>query len=315
VRIASLVPSATETLFALGLGDRVVAVTHECDFPDAATRLPRLTRSVIAEDLAPAEIDRAVREVTGRGEALYELDEAALRDLDVDLIVTQAVCAVCAVSYDDVCAVAGRLPTAPRVVSQDPSTLTEVLDEVERLGREADAEAAGVTLRRSLDRRLGAVAERASPSAPPGGGAQGRARARVVALEWLDPPYVGGHWVPEMIALAGGDDPLASPGERSRVASWDELRGARPDVVVVMPCGLYADEAREQALAHATQLGSLGADSVVAVDAASTFSRPGPRLVDGVELLGHLLRPGAVPAPNGIGFHALELAASPAPAP
>jgi iron complex transport system substrate-binding protein len=296
-RIASLVPSATEMLFALGLGDRVVAVTHECDFPPRALELPRLTRSVIPEGLSQSEIDAAVREVVGRGEALYELDEPTLRALDVDLIVTQAVCEVCAVSYDDVMTVAARLPTRPQVVSQDPSTLAEVLDEIERLASVAGIAAAGAALRGRLESRLEAVS-RAVSSLP---------RPRVAALEWLDPPYVGGHWVPEMIALAGGEDPLAAPGDRSRVADWDELAAAKPAVAVVMPCGLYADEARETALAHAERLAALGAGRVFAVDAASTFSRPGPRLVEGVELLGHLLHPESVPAPDGIGFWPLEL--------
>ena len=301
-RIASLVPSATEMLFALGLGECVVAVTHECDFPAAAADLPQLTRSVIPAGLSQAEIDVAVREVTGRGEALYELDEPALRELDVDLIVTQAVCEVCAVSYDDVRAVAERLPSKPRVVSQDPSTLAEVLAELERLGEVAGVPAAGRRLRASLDARLEGVAT-AVESLP---------RPRVAALEWLEPPYIGGHWVPEMIALAGGEDPLAASGERSRVAEWTEIAASHPEVAVVMPCGLYADEAREAAGRYCASLATLGARHAFAVDAASTFSRPGPRLVDGVELLGHLLHPEAVPAPPGIAFHTLELSSLPA---
>ncbi len=299
MRIASLVPSATEMLFALGLGDQVVAVTHECDFPPAATRLPRLTRSVIPEGLAPAEIDAAVREVTGRGEALYELDDATLRELGVDLIVTQAVCEVCAVSYEDVQTVAARLPSRPRVVSLDPSTLADVFDDVERLAEVSGVREGGHRLRAELDRRVARVVEAVSDAVRP----------RVVALEWLDPPYIGGHWVPEMIGLAGGIDPLAAPGERSRVAEWSELSAAHPDVAVVMPCGLYVDEARDQALAHAAELGSLGARTAFAVDAASSFSRPGPRLVDGVELLGHLLHPDLVAEPREIGFRRLELPA------
>jgi iron complex transport system substrate-binding protein len=292
MRIASLVPSATEALYALGLGDSVVAVTHECDHPAAATTLPRLTSSVIPEGLPPAEIDARVREVTGRGEALYRLDEDRLAPLAPDLIVTQALCAVCAVSYDDVRAVAERLPSHPRVISLDPETLVEVLEDLPRLAEAAGEAGSGERLREELASRLAAVREAVA----------GRPRPRVAALEWMDPVYAGGHWVPEMIELAGGVDVLGVAGEKSRVAGWDEVAAAAPDVVVSMPCGLYCDEAAAQTRHHAERLESLGARRVFAVDAASSFSRPGPRLVDGVELLAHLLHPDAVAAPAGIGF-------------
>jgi iron complex transport system substrate-binding protein len=283
-------------LFALGLGESVVAVTHECDFPPEARNRPRLTRSVIPEGLAPAEIDAAVRELTGRGEALYELDEAALRTLDVDLIVTQAVCEVCAVSFDDVRAVAARLPTRPRVISLDPSTLSEVLDDIPVLAAATNVPEAGERLGSGLRERLAAVQRAVGSNAE---------RPRVVALEWLDPPYVGGHWVPEMIEIAGGSNVIGESGSRSRVATWDELRGCGAEAVVLMPCGLYADEAREQALAHREELANLGVERAWAVDAASSFSRPGPRLIDGTELLAHLLRPGSLPAPAGIAWHSI----------
>jgi iron complex transport system substrate-binding protein len=290
MRIASLVPSATEMLFALGLGDRLVAVTHECDYPPEAAERPHLTRSVIPAGLPPPEIDAAVREVTGQGRALYELDEQTLARLDVDLIVTQALCAVCAVSYDDVRAVAERLPSRPRVVSLDPETLGEVLDDVIALGDATGAREAAVALRAQLERRLDGVRTAVS----------GAPRPRVAALEWLDPPFAGGHWVPEMIELAGGTDPIGRPGRRSPEVSWREVAAADPEVVVVMPCGLYADEAREQALEHRSELEALPAERVVAVDAAASFSRPGPRLVGGTELLAHLLHPDRAPAPPGL---------------
>jgi iron complex transport system substrate-binding protein len=298
MRIASLVPSATEALFALGLGDRVVAVTHECDHPEAATRLPRLTSSVIPEGLPPAEIDSRVREVTGRGEALYRLDEDVLGELRPDLIVTQALCAVCAVSYDDVRAVAGRLPSRPAVVSLDPETLDEVLGDLVTLADAAGEREAGERLRDKLAARLAAVSAALALTR----------RLRVAALEWLDPPFIGGHWVPEMIELAGGVDPLGDPGGKSRTASWEELAAARPEIAVVMPCGLYVDEAAEQADAYREQLVALGARRVVAVDAASSFSRPGPRLVDGIELLAHLIHPDLWDAPAGIGYRELSWA-------
>ena len=296
MRIASLVPSATESLFALGLGDQVVAVTHECDFPAEALRLPRLTRSVIPEGLEPREIDTRVREVTGRGEPLYELDERQLAAVAPDLIVTQALCAVCAVSFDDVRAVAGRLPSEPDVISLDPSSLPEVLDDLVRL---ADATGIGdrgerlrVDLVARLDRVRGAVAR--------------ERRRRVVTLEWLAPPYAGGHWVPGMVETAGGHSVAGEPERDSRPVAWQELAAARPDVAVVMPCGLYAEEAAQQALGHRDELEALGAESIYAVDAASSFSRPGPRLIEGVELLGHLLHPDRLAAPDGLGFRDLS---------
>jgi iron complex transport system substrate-binding protein len=289
MRIASLVPSATEMCFALGLGDDVVAVTHECDYPPAATRLPQLTRSVIPAGLDAAGIDRAVRERTDRGEALYELDERRLAELDVELIVTQQVCAVCAVSYDDVVTVAGGLPSRSTVLSLDPSTLDEVLADAVRLATAAGRPELGKQLETRLRERIEAV--RAAVA--------GRDRPRVAALEWLDPVYAAGHWVPEMIAAGGGEDALAEPGARSRVVTWEEVRESRPDVIVVMPCGLDCDEALAEAKRHAAQLASLGPREVHAVDAAASFSRPGPRLADGVELLAHVLHPGAeVPAPS-----------------
>ena len=286
MRIASLVPSATEMLFALGLGDRVVAVTHECDYPPGAEQLPHLTRSVIEEGLDAAEIDLAVRERTSRGESLYELDEELLEELYVDLILTQAVCEVCAVSFDDVRAVAERLSTTPEVISLDPSTLGEVLADIPRLAEAAGVVEAGERLVDEAGERLEAV-ERAVEDAP---------RPRVVALEWLDPIYIGGHWVPQMIELAGGEDALGLPGEKSRTADWGEVEAAVPELVVSMPCGYYAEQAAAETIRWRRHLAQLAA-RVVAVDAAAYFSRPGPRLVDGVELLGHLLHPELVPAP------------------
>jgi len=286
VRIASLVPSATEMLFALGVGDQVVAVTHECDYPPGAEQLPHLTRSVIPEGIAMAEIDGAVRERTGRGEALYELDEGLLEELGVDLIVTQAVCEVCAVSFDDVRTAAERLPSRPEVVSLDPTTIGEVLADVPRLAEAAGESEAGERLADEAGERLTAVEE----------AVEGAPRPRVAALEWLDPVFIGGHWVPQMIELAGGEDLLGLAGEKSRTAEWAELEAVMPQVVISMPCGLYAEQAAAETMRWRKRLALLEAE-VYAVDAAAYFSRPGPRLVDGVELLGHLLHPELVPAP------------------
>ncbi len=286
-------------LFALGLGDSVAGVTHECDYPPGAEQLPHLTRSVIEEGLPAAEIDRAVRERTGRGEALYELDEAQLAGLGVDFIVTQAVCAVCAVSFEDVQAVAERLPARPAVISLDPSTIGEVLADVTRLADTVGAPDAGARLVAESAARIEAV-ERAVADA---------SRPRTAALEWLDPVYVGGHWVPQMIELAGGLDVLGFAGEHSRTVEWSEVEAAAPEVVVSMPCGLYAEQAAAETVRHRERLGGLDA-RVVAVDAAAYFSRPGPRLVDGVELLGHLLHPELVPAPDSRRSIEIDLARS-----
>ncbi|MDQ3759155.1 MAG: cobalamin-binding protein [Actinomycetota bacterium] len=293
-KIASLVPSATEALFALGLGDRVVAVTHECDWPAEARDLPHVTRSEIPAGLSPAEIDAAVRDLTAKGEAIYGLDSAVLERLEPDLIVTQALCAVCAVSYEDVCSIARGLPGEPDVLSLDPKTLGEVLADLVRLGEACGVADQGLRLREELDSRLASIRR----------SVEGASTRRVLALEWLDPPFIGGHWVPEMISMAGGADALGLAGVKSRTATWNELEAARADVVVVMPCGLYADEAAAQAAGYGW-LRALGADEIWAVDAASSFSRPGPRLVDGVELLAHLLHPDRVDAPAELGFHRL----------
>lgn len=300
MRIASLVPSATEMLFALGLGGDVVGVTHECDYPSEAERLPHLTATVLPEGLDAGEIDAAVKEVVGEGRALYTLDEERLTELDPDLIVTQAVCEVCAVSYEDVVSVAERLPNRPRVVQQDPSTLGEVLEDVVRLGAAAGIEAHARQVHEELERRLDAVRT----------AVKGAARPRVLALEWLDPPFLGGHWIPEMIAIAGGEDIAGRPGQKSPQVEWEDLPRLDPDVIVCMPCGWYLEDSRAQALEHRGRLDKLRAGQIFAVDAASTYSRPGPRLVDGVELLAHLFHPDRVHPPQGIGFAELTARSS-----
>jgi iron complex transport system substrate-binding protein len=289
VRIVSLVPSATETLFALGVGDEVTAVTHECDHPPEALDLPKVTRDVIGPGLPPDEIDRAVRELTEEGRAIYELDEHALRSLAPDLIVTQALCAVCAVSYDDVRAIAERMDPPPEVLALDPHTLGEVLGDVRTLAQATDAKDAGVDLVQDAAARIDRV-RLAVRDAPP---------VAVAALEWLDPIYVAGHWTPQLIEYAGGIDVLGLPGERSQMRRWDEVAAAAPEVVVCMPCGYDAERALEEAESYADELAELGARRVVAVDAAAYFSRPGPRLVDGLELMAHILHPDLVPEAPG----------------
>ncbi len=285
MRIVSLVPSATEMLFALGLGDEVVAVTHECDYPPAAEELPKVTRDALPPDLTAGQIDAAVRARTDHGESIYQLDAELLHELRPDLIVTQALCAVCAVSYEDVRAIAEEIETRPDVISLDPRTLGEVLGDVRTLAQATGRRDAGVALVEEAAARIDRVRL----------AVRDRRRPRVAALEWLDPVYVAGHWTPQLIEYAGGLDLLGMPGEHSERRSWAEVAAAEPDVVVVMPCGYDAPRAHAEALQFGAKLGRLGAGEVVAVDAAAYFSRPGPRLIDGLELLGHVLQPDAIP--------------------
>ncbi|MFL5818548.1 MAG: cobalamin-binding protein [Conexibacter sp.] len=285
MRIVSLIPSATEILFALGLGDEVVAVTHECDYPPAAVELPKVTRDALPQDLTAGQIDAAVRARTDQGEAIYELDAEALHELRPDLIVTQALCPVCAVSYDDVKAIADALETRPHVISLDPHTLGEVLGDVRTLAEATDRRDAGVELVNEAAARIDRVRL----------AVRDRRRPRVLALEWLDPVYVAGHWTPQLIELAGGIDVLGMPGEHSERYSWEVVAASDPDIVVAMPCGYDAARAHAEALVHGERLAKLGAGQIVAVDAAAYFSRPGPRLIDGLEVLAHMLQPEAVP--------------------
>jgi iron complex transport system substrate-binding protein len=285
VRIVSLIPSATETLFALGLGPDVIAVTHECDYPPAARELPKITRDVLSPGLSPREIDAAVKERTLAGESIYELDDELLRDLRPDLIVTQELCAVCAVSYDDVRAIAEEIETHPRVVSLDPRTVGEVLGDVRTLAQLTDRKDAAVDLVRDASARIDRVRV----------GVRGLRRPRVAALEWLDPPFAAGHWTPQLIEYAGGEDVLGFAGEKSEETSWAAVEAAQPDVVIVMPCGYDAEIAHREAEMHRDELVRVGAGEVVAVDAAAYFSRPGPRIIDGLELLAHIIHPERVP--------------------
>jgi len=294
MRIVSLVPHATELCFALGLGTELSAVTHECDYPPAARTLPRVTRDRLSPGLSSAEIDAAVRERTARGESIYELDEALLRACSPELIITQALCPVCAVSYEDVTAIAGTLPSKPRVIALDPHTLGESLADIRTIaqatGRRDEAVALIARSAGRVDRVRLAV--------------RGARRRTVAALEWLDPVFVAGHWTPQLIEYAGGADLLGLPGEHSQQLDWETVAAAEPEVVIVMPCGYDAPRALEEARAHADHLAALRASRIVAVDAAAYFSRPGPRLIDGLELLAHILHPTRVPEAPGV---ALEL--------
>lgn len=293
MRIASLVPSATELLFAMGLGDDVVAVTHECDYPLEATDLPQLTTSVIPANLPPGEVDALVRGRVGDGRSLYTLDEELLKEEEPDLIVAQQLCDVCAVSIDDVRAIAERMESKPKVISLDPTTIGEVLGDIRKIAEATDEKDLGVDLVQTLADRIDDVKIALKDVGRP----DGPERVSVAALEWLDPIFLGGHWVPQMIELAGGMDFLGLPGEPSREADWEEVRLAEPNTVILMQCGYDAARAAEEADDFADQLRGLGAANVYATDANAYFSRPGPRLIDGIELLAHTLHPTLVPEP------------------
>ncbi|MCX6397703.1 MAG: cobalamin-binding protein [Propionibacteriales bacterium] len=281
MRIVSLLPSTTEILFAIGAGDAVVGVTFECDFPAEARTRRIVSTSAMPEGLTPAEIDAFVVAAMQRGDDLYHLDEGALAALDADLVVTQDLCAVCAVDVSVVDDALAHLGCTAEVLTIDPHTLDEVFASIVELGRATGHETRAAELVADQRRRLEVVAERVA----------GRARPRVMFLEWTDPPFAPGHWIPEMITLAGGDPVLATGGEKSRRVTWEQVRATAPEVVVVAPCGY--DRAGSAALADAlvaTGLLPVGVP-VHPVDANASWARPGTRLVDGVEELAALLHP------------------------
>lgn len=274
MRVVSLVPAATEIACALGAEAELVAVTHDCDYPPSVRALPRVTRSTIPLGVGSREIDHLVREAGERGESTFHLDAAALREAGPELVLGQSLCRVCAVTLDQL-----RLGEA-QVVPLDATSLEGVFDDVGRVARALRREERGERLVMSLRARLARVRERVA----------GRREPRVACLEWLDPLFNGGHWVPEQVAIAGGEDVLGAPGQRSREIAWDELVAAKPDVVVLMPCGFDARRALEESRRLGSRLRDLGARAH-AVDGNAYFSRPGPRLIDGVELLAAIFHP------------------------
>lgn len=287
MRIVSLLPSTTEILFDIGAGADVVGVTFECDHPAEARRRTIVSTSAMPEGLGPAEIDAFVVAAMHAGEDLYHLDEGALSGLDADLVVTQDLCAVCAVDVSVVDDALAHLGCTAEVLTIDPHTLDEVLASVATLGKATSHEAEAAALVTSLRTRLAEVVRRTA----------GRDRPRTLVLEWTEPPFAPGHWVPEMVDLAGGACVLGEVGEKSFRVDWEQVRDAAPEVVVCAPCGY--DLERSAALAEDLVTTGLvpAAVPVWAVDANASFARPGPRLVDGVEALAGILHPDAVDAP------------------
>lgn len=285
MRIVSLLPSTTEILFALGAGDDVVGVTFECDFPPEARSRRIVSTSSLPEGLSPSEIDTAVKTRMEAGEDLYRLDEGALRELDPEVVVTQDLCAVCAVAVANVDDALAHLGCRARVVTIDPMTLEEVLGSIVELGRVTSTEARAGELVDGLRTRLAAV----------GAATAGRARPRVAVIEWTDPLFSAGHWVPDLVGAAGARSVLGTAGQRSHQIDADDLAAAAPDIVVVAPCGYRLDGASQLA-AELCGTGVIPAGAQVwAVDADAMFVRPGPRLVDGVETLAAIAHPGALP--------------------
>jgi iron complex transport system substrate-binding protein len=289
MRIVSLLPAATEILYAIGAGDCVVGVTHECDFPPEAAYKPALIRPRVDPEAAPAEIDRQVHELIERGESLYAVDAERLLDLAPDLIVTQDLCQVCAASPEELASALARLTPdrSPRVLTFTPHTVADVCEGIRQIGKAARRTAEAQFLAERLARCAAAVAHAtARISKRPG----------VLCLEWFDPPYVAGHWVPEMVRLAGGTDLFGREGQPSFQVEWQQVLAAGPEVVVLMPCGCGLERNLETWRAtklpqNWNDLPAVRSGRVYAVDANAYFSRPGPRLTEGLGLLASLLHP------------------------
>jgi iron complex transport system substrate-binding protein len=290
VRIVTLLPSATEIVCALGLGDRLVGVSHDCDYPPEVRGRAVLSDAIIGPQMPSGAIDAAIRGQVHTGKSVYHLDAAALAQLEPDLILTQELCRVCAPSFSEVRRAARVLEGRTRIVSLEPHGLADILETIREVGRQTGAVEAAERLTHRLDERIAAVRQRPAP----------QPRPRVACLEWLDPIFVAGHWVPEMVDLAGGNDGLGHPGRDSYVVEWEALAAYAPEVLVVMPCGF--DIARTRSEVHLLtdrrgwrDLPAVRAERVFLTDAGAYFSRPGPRIVRGLEILADLVRAAAGP--------------------
>jgi iron complex transport system substrate-binding protein len=299
MKICSLLPSATEILFALGLGDQVAGVSHECDFPPEARTKPVLIKSRISHTESAAAIDRQVREFLERGESLYNVDLTALGAIEPDLIITQDLCHVCAATPDDLGAALAHLARKPQVVTLNPHSLADVCADIRTVGRATGRSEQASAVIAEFERDIARV-ERAIAGLP---------RPRVLCLEWLDPPYVAGHWVPEMVARAGGIYALGHAGEPSFRVEWKTILAARPEVIVITPCGYglnqVAKEFRDLALPEDwDDMPAVRNGRVFLVEASGYFSRPGPRLAAGVAILADAVHEGQVASltPPGAGL-------------
>ena len=284
-RIVSFLPAGTEMVHALGAGSGLVGRSHECDYPASVMSLPVVSRPALDLDGAsPDSIDAAVAKQMSSGDTLYTIDEVLLRELRPDVILTQNLCRVCAPSGDELTRAVRKFSVQPEVLFLTPRSIGEIEDNVRDVGRAVGRTREADVLVRSNQERLARVCA-AVRNAP---------QRRVVFLEWTDPFFCGGHWVPEMISLAGGEDPLGRPGEDSVRMDWDDVVSARPEVIIVSPCGYRL----EQSVDLARQMRQVPGAEVYAVDANAYFARPGPRVVEGVELLAHLFHPDLVSWPK-----------------
>jgi len=288
MRICSLLPSATEVIALLGLADELVGISHECDYPLSIRHVPIMVEPMIPPlGLTSAEIDRQVGQLVATGQGLYRLNDHLFRQAAPDLVLSQDLCHVCAITPDQLHGVLRSLPHQPAVLTLNPGTVDDVIGDVVRIGDAVGRSAEGHRLATHLRKRLAAVQARIQhvPHRP-----------RVVCIEWLSPLYVAGHWVPEMVQLAGGEDVLGQPDTPSRVVTWDEVLAAAPDILIVMPCGFSVERAHAELFRLMEPPGqwSLSPELMqhtILVDASSYFSRPGPRLIDGIELLAAILHP------------------------
>jgi iron complex transport system substrate-binding protein len=291
MRAVSLLPAATEIVAALGMLDHLVGVSHECDYPPAVNDLPRVTRCTIHGNALPsADIDRWVRSELERSGTLYTMDEPLLRRLAPDVIITQRLCDVCAVGFESVTAFAATLPGPPQVVNLEPQTLEEVFEDIRRVAAALGVERRADQVIADLRRRVEAVCARAASSP----------RRRCVLLEWIDPPFRSGHWDPELVALAGGEDPVGRSGEDAAEVGWDEIRAVQPEVLVIACCGFDLARTRDdlpilRAYPGFADLPAVRRRELYLVDGSAYFSRPGPRLVDSLELLAPLVHPELYP--------------------
>ncbi len=287
MRICSLLPAGTEILFALGLDRDIVGVSHECDYPPQAARKPHVVRTDIDQSRCSSEaIDEAVKAAVRDGESLYQVNEDALRTADPDLLVTQELCKVCAVETTQVNRLLGILPRQPQVVTLHAHTIADMLQDIRLIGKMTERPSQADALVAALTQRMERVAALVA----------GRPRPRVFCLEWLKPPMACGHWVPEQVAVAGGDEVLGRAGAPSCYVTWDEIAAAKPEVLILMPCGFPIERTRQE-LSVVTQqpawrtIPAVRDRRVYLVDGPAYFNRPGPRLVDGIELLAGLLHP------------------------
>ena len=293
MRICSLLPSATEIVFALGQGGSLIGVTHECDFPAETAQIPKVTRSNIPDGIPSAEIDSAVSKALIEAGTLYELDLSLLERLQPDLVLTQRLCDVCAVSYDRVQEAAKGLSSHPEVLNLEPHSLGDILDNIVTVGQAIGVEAAAKAVRDSLLGRIEAVRQKTA-SLP--------RRPRVFCMEWVDPPFCGGHWMKELVEIAGGRDDLAALHRPSRRIEWRRVLDFAPEVIVLTCCGFNLGRCAQEGdilanMEDAHDLPAMKNGRVYATDGSAYFSRPGPRIVESLEILAHLIHPGLFPAP------------------